>query len=419
MKPGASGGLPLAYWRQWTASAISNLGDGINFVAMPLLALSLTDDERLLSLTTLATFIPWLLLALPVGVIVDRTDRQLLMVASSLIRVALFAAIGFAAVSENLSIWALLGLLVIAGSCEVVFDSSAQAFLPMIVGPEDLARANGLLFAAEVVAGSIAGLSIGAILFDASSGLPFTINAVSFAIAAILIITIRTTRMPAIAPGGPLDQRLGSSVRWLLEHRVLRTMALLFAATNLGLMFGQGIFVKYATVELGLSNAEFGLLLAITGIGAATGGLLGHRVIGAIGLTWAIVVPYLAFGIAQLILGLAPAVWLVGVAGFVLGAGITVWNVATVTVRQRLIPGDRFGRVNSVYRWLGAAASASGVALGGLVAYATNLRAPFLIGGAITLVAAVVFGGPVLAGLSSPDEAQPAAARTPAPPSTT
>jgi MFS family permease len=91
----------------------------------------------------------------------------------------------------------------------------------------------------------------------------------------------------------------------------------------------------------------------------------------------------------------------VGAAGFVMGAGITVWNVATITLRQRLIPQDRFGRVNSVYRWLGAAASTVGIAAGGLLAYATNLRMPYLVGGAITLAAAAVFARPVLAGLAT------------------
>jgi len=90
---------------------------------------------------------------------------------------------------------------------------------------------------------------------------------------------------------------------------------------------------------------------------------------------------------------------MVAAAGFVLGAAITIWNVVTVTIRQREIPADRFGRVNAVYRWLGAAASAAGVAAGGFVAYATNVRAPFLVGGAITLVAAGLFARPVLAGL--------------------
>lgn len=392
--------LPAAYWKQWTASAISNLGDGINFVAMPLLALSLTDDERLLSLTVFATFVPWLVLALPIGSIVDRLDRKMLMVAANLIRIGLFVGIGVAAMAERLDIWALIAVLVLVGSCEVLFDSSAQAFLPMIVGPDQLPRANGFLFAAEVVAGSLAGLAVGAVLFDASVGLPFSVNALSFLIAAVLVVTIRPTRRSAAVSGSPLDRTLRSGVRWLLDHRLLKTLAAMFTITNLGLMFGQGIFVKYAVEELGLDGIEFGILLAITAMGAASGGLIGYRVIDVLGLKTTVIVPYIVFGVAQVVIGLAEAAWVVAAAGFLLGAAITVWNVVTVTIRQREIPADRFGRVNAVYRWLGAAASAVGVAAGGVVAYATDLRAPFLIGGAITLLAALLFGRPVLAGLS-------------------
>lgn len=392
--------LPLAFWRQWLASAISNLGDGINFVAMPLLALSLTDDERLISLTAFATFLPWMLLALPVGVIVDRIDRQHLMLLANLVRVALFVVIANAAVAEQLSIWPLFGLLVIVGSCEVLFDSSAQAFLPMLVEPTELARANGLLFAAEVVAGSVAGLAIGAFLFDLSVGLPFSVNAISFAVAAGLILTIRPKRAPPGDRHEQSDRRLRSGVRWLLDHRLLRTLAAMFTLTNLGLMFGQGIFVKYAVEELGLNSVEFGLLLAVTAMGAASGGVIAHRIVVVLGLRTSVVVPYLVFGAAQLVIGLAPPAWMVAIAGFVLGFAITVWNVVTVTIRQRMIPSDMFGRVNGVYRWLGAAASAIGVAAGGFVAYETNLRAPYLIGGGIALAAAVLFARPVLAGLN-------------------
>jgi MFS family permease len=393
--------LPSAFWKQWFASAISNLGDGISFVAVPLLALTLTDDERLLSLTVLATFVPWLVLALPVGVAVDRIDRQHLMVVANLVRLGVFVAIGIAAMAERLDIWLLIGLLVVIGACEVLFDSTAQAFLPMLVEPGQLARANGLLFTVEIVAGSLAGLAVGAMLFDASVGLPFTANALSFAIAAVLIIWIRPRRQPGRpTPAASAETGMRSGFRWLLAHPMLRTLAAMFAVTNLGLMFGQGIFVKYAIDELGLDGFEFGLLLAITAMGAASGGLIGARIIGRIGLRTSIIVPYIVFGVAQLVIGVASEIWMVAAAGFVLGAAITIWNVVTVTIRQREIPADRFGRVNAVYRWLGAAASASGVAAGGFVAYATNVRAPFLVGGAITLVAAALFARPVLAGLS-------------------
>jgi MFS family permease len=395
--------LPARYWRQWSASAISNLGDGINFVAMPLLVLTLTTDERVLALATFALFVPWLLIGLPVGVGVDRLNRKHLMAGASLVRCGLFALVAWLVASDNISVPVLLGLLVIIGSCEVVFDSAAQAFLPMLVPTHQLARANGLLFAAEVIAGSVAGLSVGALLFDTSHHLPFTFNAVSFLLAAALIVSIAVRRNSVTTAHN--DFRLSVGVGWLRQHRALRTLAFMFAVTNFGLMFGQGIFVKYAVETLGLSSFGYGLLLAITAIGAATGGLLGHRVINRFGLAKAVIGPYLVFGVAQVIIGIAPDAWIVGAAGYFLGAAITVWNVVTVTIRQQLIPADMFGRVNAVYRWFGAAASAAGVACGGFLAYWTNLQMPFLVGGALALLAAVLFGTTVIRGLR--DESHP------------
>lgn len=393
--------LPSAYWKQWSASLISNLGDGVNFVAMPLLALSMTGDERMLAAVAMATLLPWLLVALPVGVLVDRVDRKRLMIGANLVRVALFALIAAAATAGELTIWMLFAVLIVIGTCEVMFDSTAQAFLPMIVPLHQLERANGLLFAAEVVAGSIVGLSVGALLFDVDAGMPFAFDAASFAVAAAILTTIRVVRRDRRpqSPAERLDFRSG--LAWLMGNDVLRTLALMFTVTNLGLMFGQGIFAKYAIDVLGLDSFGFGLLLAITAMGAATGGLLGPRLIGRIGLRNAVVAPYLAFGVAQFVIGAAPPAWVVGIAGFAMGVGITVWNVATVTVRQRLIPGEQFGRVNGIYRWLGAAASAAGIGLGGVVAYATNLQVPFIIGGTVTLVAAGLFAKPVLRGLAA------------------
>jgi MFS family permease len=114
---------------------------------------------------------------------------------------------------------------------------------------------------------------------------------------------------------------------------------------------------------------------------------------------------------------------MVALTGFVLGASITIWNVVTVTVRQRVIPADRFGRVNAVYRWLGAAASAVGVAAGGFVAHQWSVRTPFVVGGVVTVLAALLFARPVLAALGASRTDQlaivPPLPRTPAPPSIT
>jgi MFS family permease len=212
-------------------------------------------------------------------------------------------------------------------------------------------------------------------------------------------------------------------LRFLWSDRLLRTLAMMFTVTNLGLMFGQGVFVMYAVDELGLSSGEFGILLAVTAMGAATGGLIGHHVMSALGVRASVVAPYLAFGTGNIVIGFATSAWLVAATGFVLGASITVWNVVTVTVRQRVIPVDRFGRVNAVYRWLGAAASAVGVAAGGFVAEQWSVRTPYVVGGLVTVLAALLFARPVLTALGEPRDNQlaivPPLPRTPAPPSIT
>lgn len=392
--------LPRAFWRQWAASLISNVGDGVNYVAMPLLVLSLTGDERVLALATATAFVPWMVLALPVGVAVDRYDRRRLMIVANVVRAGLFGLIAAGAAGAWIGVWVLMALLLVVGVCEVVFDSAAQAFLPRIVSGPALARANGVLMSTELIAGSVVGLAIGALLYDVAIGLPFGVNAASFALAAALIGSIVLCGTPVDASTGSAEPPgLVAGLRWLGRHRTLRTLAAMLTVTNLGLLLGQGVFVKYAVDELDVGPDAFAILIGMTAVGAATGGLLGHRIVDAVGLRQAVVLPYLVFGAGNVALGASGEAWLSAVANFALGAAIAVWNVVTITLRQRLIPQDLFGRVNGAFRWLGAAAGTVSVALGGVLAHATTVRMPFFVGGALTLVTAALFARPALAGL--------------------
>jgi MFS family permease len=405
--------LPGPFWRQWWASIVSNLGDGIAFAAMPLLAYRITDDERLLALTTVATLVPWLIVSIPAGVVIDRYDRRLLLVGADVARVALYAVIAALATTEGFSIWLLLGLLLFVGAFEVLFDSTAQAVVPMLVPRSQLQRANGLLYAGEVIAGSMIGLALGALLFDRAAELPFIVNAVSFAIAAILIAGIRIGRVEGHSVVGA---RLGAGLHWLRADDLLVLLVALLAAINFGLMLGQGIFVKFAADELGVTGGGYGVLLAVIALGAACGGLIGYRFEEAVGTTAAIVVPVLVIGVCQLVFWAMPDRWVVGVFGFVSSMAIILWNVTTVSIRQRIVAPDRFGRVNSVYRWIGTTAGAAGAITGGFVAYVFGLRAPYLIGAIVVIVAITVsLGrlGDAVAGSVQPAE------RTPAPPSIT
>ena len=411
------GRLPGAYWRQWTASAVSNVGDGMNTVAMPLLAYSLTDDSRTIALVSFASFLPWFVLALPVGVYVDRLDRRTLMIAANVVRAALFTIVAVTAATGTLTVWLLLGLLLVVGCCEVVFDSSAQAFLPAIVEPEQLPRANGILFATEVIGNGFIGLPIGAWLWVAAIGVPFGVNAAALTLAAMLVASIRRPSSPNDEPretahAAKFVPQLRDGMTWLARHRLLRTLAIMLGLTNMSHTMGNALLVKFAAEELGVSGSGYGILLACMSLGAIAGGLGGDRLGSRFGDRRALVAAYATFGVCMVGFGLAPTAAVLALVAIVEGVAGTVWNVITVSMRQRIIPSELFGRVNSAYRWIGTGSIALGALIGGQIAHYAGLRAPFLVGGAVTFLA-LALGTRVLAKEMSQVE------RVPAPPSIT
>jgi MFS family permease len=389
--------LSAAYWRQWTASSISNLGDGINAAALPLLALSLTRDSRLIANVTLVIALPWFVLALPVGVVVDRYNRQTLMVTTNVVRAALFAGLTITAATGTLNVWLLYLLLLGVGICEVIFDSSAQAFLPALVEPHQLPKANGRMYMAETITNYFLGQPVGAVLFAVAIGLPFGLNAASFLVAAVLVASIRLRPTAVAAPTSVAVQKktfrteIVESVRWLWRNRLLRTMAIMLGAASIGGILGVSIFVQFAIETLHVSERWYGALLALMALGAIVGGLIGDRVVKRLGRSASMRFSFLVFGVAAIGMGVSPNYWVVAAFSFVEAIATVVWNIVSVSLRQQIIPGHLFGRINSVYRWIGTGSTAIGAFVGGQLAFHFNLRLPFVVGGTVILAAFVTF----------------------------
>lgn len=388
--------------------------------AAPLLTLSLTSDERLIAGVSFCSMIPWLVLSLPAGVYIDRFDRRKMMVVANIIRAALFALIAFSAATGSLSIWIFMAILIGVGCCEVIFDMSAQAFLPQIVLDHLLEKANGRLSSLELITNTFIGLPLGAWAFVVAVGVPFGVDAASFALAAVLVASIRIPSS-AVVESESLEQRksfkadLVEGLRWLWSNKLIRTLGIMLGITNMTTMFGDAIFVKYAAEELGVTGRAYGFLLALTAIGSILGGLLGDKIAKRLGIAQSIVYSYFVFGFVGIIYFFMPYVWAVAIAASLMGLAGTTWNVVTVSLRQRVIPAELFGRVNSVYRFIGTGSIGIGALIGGQIAYSTNLRMPFLAAAVLGLLALAV-GGPTLftevRNYIAPDA-------TPAPPSIT
>jgi MFS family permease len=376
--------LGLDYWRVWWANAISSTGDGAFVAALPLLAVTITRDPRLVSVVTAATFLPWMVLSLPAGAIVDRYDRATLMWSAQLVQAAVVALLAVAVVfrQANIEVLALGGLLL--GCAEVIFSNAAQAVLPAIVPPELLAKANGSQQISLTIGESFLGPPVGSLLFAAAAALPFGLDAVSFAASAGLVS--RLPRAPKADKGTrhpKIRAQIAEGLRWLARHRLLRVVAVLLGVYNFANQMGQAVLVLLATETLHVGTRGYGFLLASVAVGSVAGGLLCPRLTAKLGMLPSLIIGGAINAAVFIGIGLAPDPAVVAVMLAAQGFAVTMWNVVTVSLRQQIVPAPLLGRVNSVYRMLGWGLMPVGALAGGFVAHAAGLRAPYIAAGII------------------------------------
>jgi MFS family permease len=391
--------LSRDYWRLWWANAISSTGDGAFVAALPLLAVTITRDPRLVSVVTAATYLPWMVLSLPAGALVDRYDRSTLMWRSQAVQAAVVAAVAILIVFRiaNIAVLGVAGLLL--GCAEVIFSNAAQSVLPALVPPELLPKANGSQQVSLTVGESFLGPPTGSLLFAAAAALPFGLDAASFAGSAALLARLPRTGLSRteISENGQrptIRTQIAEGLRWLARHRLLRVVAVLLGVYNFANQMGQAILVLLATQTLHLGTRGYGFLLAATAVGSVVGGLVAPRLTRRLGMLPSLITGGVIDAAVFVGVGLAPdaAVAAVMLAGQ--GFAVTMWNVVTVSLRQQIVPAHLLGRVNSVYRMLGWGLMPAGALVGGFVAGAAGLRAPYIVAGVLcglSMLAALPF----------------------------
>ena len=389
-------GLPARYWRLWWAGAVDNVGNGALVTAMPLLAVTLTPDPRLISMVTAASFVPWLLFSLPVGALVDRHSRIGLMRGAQLFQAVVVAGIAVLAATGGMNIVCLAVAAFTVGIGQVVFGIASQSVLPEIVGTRLLGPANARQYLATTVGQSFLGPPAGSLLFGLAVALPFGLDVATLAVSVLLLTTLRGTYRPGLRETGPSPRHaIVEGLRWLVRHRLLRALALLLGVNTFCFQLGNVTLVLLATRELGVTPAGYGLLLAVAAVGSVLGGLLTARLVRAFGQIPVLVAALAINAVAFMLLGLSPNAWALAALLAVSGLVTAMWNVVTVTLRQELVPLGLLGRVNSVYRLLGWGLIPLGALAGGLIAHEIAVRAGYPIAGALR-AAALVISLPVL-----------------------
>ncbi len=392
--------LGADYRRLWTAAAVSNVGDGIRETALPLLAAALTHDPKLVAAVAFANRLPWLLLSLVSGALVDRWDRKRIMTLADGARMVLMVGLSAAVLTDRASIALLCGVAFLLGSAETLFDNAAHAMLPSVVSRDDLENANGQLEAAMLVGNHFVGPALGGVLFAAFAAGPFFIDGLSFAVAAALVLALQGSFRPqrAKAPRSATVLRdLGSDIKegvaWLWGNTTLRTLSVMSAVVNLVLHATYAIFVLFALEILGLSEAAFGLLMVAEAVGSLLGAFVASRISHRFGSRNTILGAIALAGASNLVIGVSSQTIVVATMLLSLSVAGVVWNVITTSLRQSMVPDPLLGRVNSAHRCLAWGAIPLGALLGGFLASSFGLRLPFMVaaGALATLVVAAAF----------------------------
>ncbi|MEV4711798.1 MFS transporter [Micromonospora sp. NPDC049374] len=381
-------GLGGRFWRLWSASAVSNLADGIVKIALPLVAVGYTRSPVLVAGVAAAYSLPWLLFALPAGALADRLDRRQVMLAANTLRAALIGALALVAAFDAGSIWLLYLVALGLGVAETLYDTSAQSILPQVVTRDQLPRANGRLAAVELAANQFVGPPLAGFLVAAGVALALAGPAVLWAVAvAALLLVAGRFRIERDAPT-TMRADIVEGLRFLWRHRLLRTLATMVGTSN---FITSGIFavlVLYAVgpdSAIGLTEPGYGVLLTTIAAGIVLGSVATAQIEQRLGRSRTLALSVLAMAAVVGVPALSTNPFVIGTVFFAGGILLATWNVITISLRQRITPDRLLGRVNSGYRMLAWGSMPAGALVGGLLAEAFGLRAVFAILGSLTL----------------------------------
>ncbi|MET8680899.1 MFS transporter [Streptomyces sp. NPDC004647] len=370
----------------WGSSGSATLADGIYQVALPIAALQLGSGAAAVAAVYTATRLPWVLFALHAGIIADRFDRRLLMVAANTMRTLSLLA-GVLVVTRDMGgIAALTVVAFTLGIAETIGDTAMHSITPRVVSRANLERANSRMQATELVTNLFVGPSLGGMLAGIALGWAFGAVALLYVAAALSAVCIVQRPAPQPPPQGKTTVKDG------LAFLFTRPRLAIYATGVGSLNISYGAFQTSLPVvalrpgALELTAGQYGVMLGSAGISGLVAGLLapalvrqaGNRtclLIGSLGLAAGLVTPGLTTNLPLVVAGM-------------IGTGLLVLvNIVTLSYRQRAVPDHLLGRVTAAYRLLAFGGLPLGSALAGVLGAATSPQV-VLVGAGILVVAA-------------------------------
>ncbi|PZG01601.1 MFS transporter [Micromonospora deserti] len=388
------------FWRWWTAGTASSVGSAVGAVALPLTALTVLDASPFeMGLVAAASYVAWLVIGLPAGVIVQRLPLRGAQVGADLARAVAVASIPLAWWSGRLTVAHLIVTALVISFATVLSDVANATFLPSIVDREQLQSRNSLTSATHA-ATQLSGPSLGGLAVQALGAVPtLLVDAASYLVSAALLRSLPARRAAAPDRWPPLGKLIREGWRFVAYHPVMGPG--MWAATAVNFVCGAqfALYPLYLVRELDAPPGLVGALLAVEGVGSLVGAALTPRITARLGTARALIAAgAVSVGGAFLVPWGSgwPAYAAFAVGNVVFAGGVVVLSVTTRTYRQIASPPDLLSRVMATVRFVSWGAIPIGGLTAGALAGAVGARTTLLaFAGAAVCAPAVLLLSPV------------------------
>jgi predicted MFS family arabinose efflux permease len=389
--------LPPTFNRLAWSNLTAQSAEQIALAAAPIVAVLLLGvGEGQTGLLQTALTLPFILFAIPAGLLADRFSRRALMAGAEALRAAALLAtlllIWFGLLT--LPLLALLGFVAVCGT--VAYSVAAPALVPSLVSPQLLPAANARIELARTIAFA-SGPALGGVLVGWVGAAPAFGFAAALSIVAVVLLSgiFEPAREPAPQRHPLTEIREGAA--FVLHHPLLRPVFVTQFIFNTAWFVMLAVFVPYAVRRFGLSAFGIGTVLAMYGVGMMVGALVATRLMRRLAFGTVIGLGPVTGFVAAVVMALTtviPTPWLAGLSFFLLGVGPILWVISTTTLRQSVTPPRLLGRVSAI-NIMSYGARPLGSALGAIVG-------GFFGAEACLYLAVAIFGAQALVILLSP-----------------
>ena len=353
--PAVAGVVPL--WRNrdylvlWSGQAVSSFGTQMSLLAFPLLMLALTHSPVAAGLLGAARALPYMVLSLPAGALVDRWNRKRVMLVSDSGRALAMGSIPLALWLGHLTMIQLFVVTLIEGTLFSFYSMAESACLPRVLAKEQIHDAVAQSQTTDSLA-FMAGPALGGVLYGLGRTIPFAVDAVSYAASICSLLLIKTEFQEERQPCAPnLRAEIVEGMIWLWHQPVIRLLALLTGGLNT-CCFGYGLIVIVQAQHMHAPSAAIGLILGAGGIGSLVGSLLAAPIGRRYSFGQVIVVASWIWALTWLVYAVAPNPGVLGLGNTITFVIVPIFTVTQYSFRLVRTPDALQGRANSVFRLL-------------------------------------------------------------------